>query len=44
MPAAEGAKLIDVFGGNERAVWLSLGFSLCILLPALFQLSFRLKK
>lgn len=44
MPAAEDAKLIDIFGGNERAVWLSLGFSLCILLPALFQLSFRLKK
>lgn len=44
MPAAQDAKLIDLFGGNGRAVWLSLVFSLCILLPALFQLSFRLKR
>ena len=44
MPAAENAKLVDLFGGNEHAVWLSLGFSLCILLPSLYQLSFRLNK
>ena len=34
----------DIFQGNERAVWMSLLFSLCIFLPSLFQLYLRLKK
>ena len=44
MPWAADAKLIDLFGGNERTVWLSLLCSACIFLPALFQLAVRMKK
>ena len=44
MPAATDAKLIDIFQGKEETVWMALGFSLCIMLPALFQLAVRLKK
>ena len=35
--------LIDLFG-SQRSVWMALGFSLCIFLPALFQMNLRLKK
>ena len=35
--------LTDLFG-NERTVLMAVGFSLCILLPALFQLNMRLEK
>ena len=35
--------LLDLFG-NSRAVLMALGFSLCIFLPALYQLNLRLKK
>lgn len=35
--------LADVFGGQQR-VLMAVGFSLCILLPALFQLNIRMKK
>lgn len=38
------AELITLFGGSQRAVMLSLLFSLCILVPAIFQLNQRLKK
>ena len=44
MPNSADEKLIDMFGGNQRAVWLSLLFSLFIFFPALFQLIKRLKK
>lgn len=44
MPQLGDGKLIDLFRGDEKMMWLGLGFSLCILLPSLFQLSFRLKK
>ena len=36
-------KLADILGG-EQSVWLALGFSLLIFLPALFQMNLRLKK
>ena len=32
-------KLVDIFSGNETAVLMSVVFSLCIFLPALFQLN-----
>ncbi|MGN1229390.1 MAG: lysostaphin resistance A-like protein [Prevotella sp.] len=32
-------KLVDIFSGNETAVVMSVVFSLCIFLPALFQLN-----
>lgn len=35
--------LLDLFGSQQR-VLMALGFSLCIFLPALFQLNSRLKK
>lgn len=35
--------LIDLFG-TQRTILMALGFSLCIFLPALFQLNLRLKK
>lgn len=44
IPNSANAKVIDIFGGSQRAVWMALLFSLCIFLPALFQLSKRLKK
>ncbi len=36
-------KLVDLFG-SDRTVLIALVFSLCIFLPALFQLNLRLKK
>jgi membrane protease YdiL (CAAX protease family) len=43
-PDMADASLIDIFKGNEHNVWLAVGFSLLIFLPALYQLSIRLKK
>ena len=36
--------LSQIFGGSQLHVWLSVLFSLCLLLPALFQLNQRMKK
>lgn len=36
-------KLIDVFKGSEQHVYMALGFSLLILLPALYQLHLRMR-
>jgi hypothetical protein len=44
MPGAEDAQLVDIFGGDQQAVWLSLIFSCCLMLPALFQLYLHMKK
>ena len=44
MPQAADGKLIDLFHGDDRMMTGGLIFSLCILIPSLFQLSFRLKK
>lgn len=44
MPQLGDGELIDLFHGDAKMMWLGMGFSLCILLPSLFQLSFRLKK
>lgn len=44
LPQAANGNLIDLFGGNERTVCMSLLFSLCILLPSLYQLAIRMKK
>ena len=44
LPNAHEAKLLDLFQGNERNVWLALLFSLFILLPSLLQLALRLRK
>lgn len=37
-------KMIDIFGGSERNCILAVAFSLCILLPAIFQLNLRMRK
>jgi len=44
IPNSEHARLVDILGGEQRNVWLALGFSLCLFLPALFQLWQRMKK
>ena len=44
IPGSDDAALIDIFSGDQRAVWLALGFSCCLMFPALFQLYLRLKK
>ena len=36
--------LSQIFGGSQKYVWMSLLFSLCLLLPALFQLNLRMRK
>ena len=38
------AKLIEIFHGDNKAVILSVVFSLFILIPAIYQLNLRLKK
>ena len=38
------ATLLEIFRGDQTAVWLSLLFSLCFLGPAILQLNLRLKK
>ena len=44
IPNSEDAALIDIFSGDSRAVLMALGFSCCLILPALFQLALRMKK
>ena len=41
---SEKGKLIDLFHGNERLMWMGLLCSVLIFLPALFQLNLRLKR
>ena len=36
--------LSQILGGSQKYVWMSLLFSLCLLLPALFQLNLRMRK
>lgn len=36
-------KLIDIFGGSQQRVLMAVGFSLAILLPALYQLYLRMR-
>ncbi len=43
MPQAADGKLIDLFHGNNHTMLMALGFSLCILLPSLYQLAWRLR-
>lgn len=38
------APLIEIFGGSKLHVALAVVFSLCILLPALYQLNLRMKR
>jgi membrane protease YdiL (CAAX protease family) len=37
-------RLIDILGGDERHVLMALGFSLMLLLPAIYQLHLNLRK
>lgn len=38
------ARLIDLYGGNQQSLILSIVFSLCILVPAIVQLNLRMKR
>ena len=44
MPGLTDADLIDLCGGDLRRELLYVAFSLCIFLPALFQLHHRMKR
>ena len=44
MPQMNDGKLIDFFHGNDRMMYGGLFFSLCIFVPALFQLWVRTEK
>ena len=44
MPNTHEASLVDIFKGSQTNVYLALAFSLCIFLPALYQLFLRLKE
>lgn len=44
MPQMSDGQLIDLFYSNDRVMMASLLFSLCILVPALFQLAVRMKR
>lgn len=44
MPQMADGKLIDLFHGDDRTMWLGLLFSLCLLIPGFFQLHLRLKR
>lgn len=43
LPAPD-ATLIQIFGGSQTRVLMAVGFSLCILVPAIIQLNLRMKK
>lgn len=44
LPDMSDGKLIDFFHGDERMMYGGLFFSLCIVIPAIFQLSMRMKR
>lgn len=44
LPDMSDGKLIDFFHGDERVMYGGLFFSLCIFIPAIFQLSMRMKR
>lgn len=44
MPQMADGKLIDLFHGNNRMMGAGIIFSLCILVPSIFQLSQRMKR
>lgn len=43
MPQSGDGKLIDLFHGDSHTMWLGLAFSMCVLLPSLYQLCLWLK-
>ena len=44
LPDMSDGKLFDFFHGDERMMYGGLFFSLCIFIPAIFQLSMRMKR
>lgn len=44
MPQLGDGKLIDLFHGSNHSLGMGLFFSVCIILPCLFQLNMRMKK
>lgn len=44
MPQMQDGKLIDLFHGDQKTMYLGLLFSFCILIPSLLQLNQKLKK
>ncbi len=44
MPQMADGKLIDLFHGDDRMLWMGIAFSFCIIIPSIFQLHLRLRK
>ena len=44
MPELADGKLIDLFHGSDRTMYLGLAFSLCVALPSLLQLALRMRR
>ncbi len=44
MPELADGKLIDLFHGSDRTMYLGLAFSLCVALPSMFQLALRMRR
>ena len=44
LPQTADSTLLELFGGSQRAVWMSLLCSMCIFLPALLQVIGRIRK
>lgn len=44
MPQMADGKLIDLFHGSHRTMWLGILFSLCILIPSVLQLAQRMRR
>ncbi len=44
LPSSADGQLIDLFHGDSRTMWLGLLFSVCIIVPSLYQLALRLKR
>lgn len=44
LPSSADGQLIDLFHGDSRTMWLGLLFSVCIIVPSLYQLALRLRR
>lgn len=44
VPQVNDGKLVDLFRGDERTMYMALAFSLLIIGPSLYQLTLRMKK
>ena len=43
MPQMNAGKLIDLFHGDNKMMYMGIGFSLCIAIPSVIQLAARMR-